>query len=80
MRPKLNPTAPEFEPRSNDEEEEEFSNEVCSEGMLHRAYNEISSEGILHCDCHRGDIRKYLEYECMIIKYCSVIDYNYLFF
>ncbi|XP_042873701.1 uncharacterized protein LOC122254197 isoform X3 [Penaeus japonicus] len=31
VRPKLNPTAPEFEPRSNDEEEEEFSNEVCSE-------------------------------------------------
>lgn len=34
VRPKLNPTAPEFEPRSNDEEEEDFNNELCSEGML----------------------------------------------
>ncbi|XP_063599461.1 uncharacterized protein LOC134775781 isoform X3 [Penaeus indicus] len=31
VRPKLNPTAPEFEPRSNDEEEEDFNNDVCSE-------------------------------------------------
>nr|XP_027231266.1 uncharacterized protein LOC113822926 [Penaeus vannamei] len=31
VRPKLNPTAPEFEPRSNDEEEEDFNNQVCSE-------------------------------------------------
>lgn len=36
VRPKLNPTAPEFEPRSNDEEEEDFNNQVCSEGMLAR--------------------------------------------